>query len=117
MSLGVTVSGSDERPPRPTSLDVDDSISVAALAVALAKYGMTIKATTDGRSRITMAWLTRDDMLTLNAANCVDSMRFTPHNGRCTYCGEDLIAQYGIAAICAGMNVTGCRRCHRSYAD
>ena len=115
--LGTIVSGSDERPTRPTSLDVDDSISVQALTYALATYGMTIKATTDGRARITMAWLTRDDMLTLNAANCMDSIRFTPHNGRCPHCGEDLIAQYGIAAICSGMNVTGCRRCHRSFCD
>ena len=117
MTLGVTVSGSDERQVRPTSLDVDDSISVAALAYAIAKYGMTLKATPDGRTRLTMAQLTRDEMLSLNAANSLDAMRFMPPNGRCYHCGDDLIAQYGIASICAGYNVTGCRRCQKSYCD
>lgn len=61
--------------------------------------------------------LTREIALQLNAANCTDSMRFTPQDGYCWSCKADLVPQYGLKAIADGLNVTGCRKCHRSFCD
>lgn len=61
--------------------------------------------------------LTREIALQLNAVNCRDSINFTPHDGYCWSCRADLVEQYGLESIAKGHNVTGCRKCHRSFCD
>lgn len=95
-----------------TVLTVASSVSAITVAAALASHGLTIR---DGR--IEPAALTREEALRMNRRNARDTMHFTPHDGLCWSCNGDLVEQYGIPAIAAGMNVTGCRRCFRSFCD
>lgn len=61
--------------------------------------------------------MTREEALALNRKNCKDSMNFTPFSGYCWSCKCDLVEFYGVEAIAAGQNITGCPACHRSYCD
>lgn len=96
---------------------VPPSISIIVLAKALASHGLEMHATDSGAIEIRHADLTREEALALNRRNARDSIHFTPANGLCGTCGADVVEQYGIPAIASGLNVTGCRKCHRSYCD
>lgn len=61
--------------------------------------------------------LQRAHALELGRLRATDAMHFTPLDGRCYACSHDLVAHYGADRIAAGLNVTGCPKCHRSYCD
>lgn len=103
--------------PADSILVYDEDVSLVLIGRALAQYGMTLNATTDGRLRIKYADLSRADILRLNRENRRDSMHFTPVDGICWSCGADILEQHPQHALVAGLNVTGCRKCHRSFCE
>lgn len=117
MSLNPETILSNKPLPDTTILVVPADVSMVVLARALAQFGLHMTATLDGRARVEHAELTREEALRLNGRNARDTMHFTPSNGLCYMCGGDLVEQYGKASIAAGLNVTGCRSCNRSFCD
>jgi hypothetical protein len=61
--------------------------------------------------------LSRREATLQNHANAKDSMHFTPLDGRCWSCQTDLVEHYGVDRFAAGINITGCPKCHKSYCD
>ncbi len=115
---GLTYRASDRPHPAACNeapLFCAEGVPVSRVRLALAQYGMTVRFATRGRLVIERAHLTRDEALRLNRENAGD-MHFTPFDGYC-YCGADIVEQVGLHAIAAGANVTGCRKCNRSYCD
>lgn len=92
-------------------------VSLHVLAAALAGYGLELRVLDDCALEVGRAELTRQQALALNKRNARDEINFTPADGLCWSCNGDLVEQYGVHAIAAGQNVTGCRSCNRSFCD
>ena len=105
------------RDAKSPELALSPDVKLITVATALAGYGLRLAATQDGWLRIERWPITREQALAFGRHNRSDSMFFTPSDGLCGSCGGDLVEQYGLHSIAAGLNVTGCRRCNRSYCD
>lgn len=91
-------------------------ISLVTLAKALMSHGLEMHATSSGEIEVRHATLTREQVLGMNRRNSGDHS-FMPPDGFCWSCGADLVAQYGASSLAAGYQVTGCRKCHRSFCE
>lgn len=91
-------------------------ISLNTLSKALMSHGLELHATERGEIEVRHAPLSREQVLKMNRRN-IDGPVFMPMDGTCYSCGADLVAQYGVHALAAGYQVTGCRECHKSFCD